>query len=410
MRILVLDGNQNQAVASVRSLANAGHQVLVGESSAWSKAGWSRSCESTFQYPSPQEDTAGFLARVAEVAGQKPGTLILPMTEATTLPLSAQRDQIFATGAKLVLPSHANVLLAFNKEETVRLAASLGVPVPKTSIIRDAQQALETSRNTRFPAVLKPRNSVETGPDGAVRATGRPLYAKNAEELMSAFLKMKNTCSHVLVQEFVEGEGTGYFALMRHGELRAEFAHRRIRDVHPTGSGSALRVSVEPDPQIRGYSLAILRALDWHGAAMVEFRQAPGGSPIFMEVNGRLWNSLPLACYAGADFPVWLAQLAERGDVDAVGQFKTGVLCRWLLGDCRHLAEVWRGAPPGYPKAYPGRLSTLLAVMTPVPGTFHDNFQWRDPLPELGDWLSFLERIFEENKKKRRRRENDGIV
>ena len=25
--------------------------------------------------------------------------------------------------------------------------------------------------------------------------------------------------------------------------------------------------------------------------------------------------------------------------------------------------------------------------MTPVPGTFHDNFQRADPLPELGDWL-----------------------
>src|SRR5258708_1502174 len=188
MRILVLDGNQNQAVASVRSLANADHHVLVGESGAWSKAGWSRSCESTFQYPSPKEDTAGFLARVAEVAGQKPGTLILPMTEATTLPLSAQRDQIFAGGAKLVLPSHANVLLAFNKEETVRLAASLGVPVPKTSIICDTQQALETSRSTTFPAVLKPRNSVETGPHGAVPATGWPLYSTNAGEVMSAFL------------------------------------------------------------------------------------------------------------------------------------------------------------------------------------------------------------------------------
>jgi hypothetical protein len=33
--------------------------------------------------------------------------------------------------------------------------------------------------------------------------------------------------------------------------------------------------------------------------------------------------------------------------------------------------------------------------MTPVPGTFHDNFQWADPLPELGDWLDFLERAFQ---------------
>jgi predicted ATP-grasp superfamily ATP-dependent carboligase len=393
MRILVLDGNQNQAVASVRSLASAGHRVLVGESSVWSKAGWSRSCESMFQYPSPQKDAAGFIKRILEMLTEKPGTLVLPMTEATTLPLSAQREQLFAAGAKLVLPSHADVSLAFNKEETVRLAASLGVPVPKTTVICDAEQALEASRITKFPAVMKPRSSVEMSSDGALRTTGRPRYVRNAEELMATFLQMKDICSHILVQEFSEGEGTGYFALMQHGELRAEFAHRRIRDVHPTGSGSALRVSVEPDPQAREHSLAILRALHWHGAAMVEFRQVPGGPPVFMEVNGRFWNSLPLACYAGANFPVWVAQMAETEDVEAMNHFQTGVLCRWLLGDFRHLVEVWRGAPAGYPMPYPGRLSTLLAVMTPLPGTFHDNFQWRDPLPELGDWLSFLERI-----------------
>jgi len=228
-----------------------------------------------------------------------------------------------------------------------------------------------------------------------VRGTGRPRYARNAQELLAVFRELRQMCSHVLVQEFVEGQGTGYFALMRQGELRAEFAHRRIRDVHPSGSGSTLRISVEPDPQVRQYSLAILQALHWHGVAMVEFRQVPGAAPVFMEVNGRFWNSLPLACYAEANFPVWLARMAETGDIEVVNHFRTGVSCRWLLGDFRHLVEVWRGAPPGYPKPYPGRLRTLLAVMTPVPGTFHDNFQWQDPLPEVGDWLSFVERAFQ---------------
>ena len=61
------------------------------------------------------------------------------MTEATTLPLSAHRDQLLAVGAKLVLPSHDDVLRAFNKEETVRLAASLGIVVPKTSVRSSAK-------------------------------------------------------------------------------------------------------------------------------------------------------------------------------------------------------------------------------------------------------------------------------
>ena len=113
-----------------------------------------------------------------------------------------------------------------------------------------------------------------------------------------------------------------------------------------------------------------------------------------MEVNGRFWNSLPLACYAGVDFPALVAHMAETGDVAKQDGFRTDVRCRWLLGDSRHLVEVWRGAPSGYPRPYPGKLRTLLSVITPVRGTYHDNFQWQDPLPELGDWLYLLKRLF----------------
>jgi predicted ATP-grasp superfamily ATP-dependent carboligase len=395
MRILVLDGNQNQAVACVRSLADAGHEVLVGEASPWSKAGWSRLCRGTFQYPNPERDAAGFITRISEIAKQQSGTLVLPMTEATTLPVSAQRDALLSDGARLVLPDHADVLRAFNKNETVQLAASIGMAVPTTVAVSNLEDARRACQLLKFPVVLKPRSSVEAVSDGDVRITGRPRYAKNPEELLARYEQLSQICSQMLVQEFVDGEGVGYFALMCRGELRAEFAHRRIRDVHPTGSGSAVRVSVEPDPDVRAASLAILKALRWHGVAMVEFRQLPGGPPVFMEVNGRFWNSLPLACYSGADFPAWLAELAENGDIESKLQFRSGVVCRWLLGDFRHVIEVLKGPPAGYPRPYPDRWRTMLSVLTPVRGAYHDNFQWRDPLPELWDWLNFLERAFQ---------------
>jgi predicted dinucleotide-binding enzyme len=37
MKIIALDGNENQAAACVRSLARAGHRVIVGATTAWSK-------------------------------------------------------------------------------------------------------------------------------------------------------------------------------------------------------------------------------------------------------------------------------------------------------------------------------------------------------------------------------------
>jgi predicted ATP-grasp superfamily ATP-dependent carboligase len=388
MIALVLDGNQNQAVASVRSLVRAGHTVIAGESAFWSKAGWSRASSGSFRYPSPRLQRDAFIEAIASFVRGKPGTLLLPMTEATTLQLSAGRDFLISSGAQLVLPDHADLLRAFDKQETTRLATSLGVAVPDSILITNSEQARDAVRSLRYPVVLKPRTTEEVSPRGKVLAAGRPRYARTPAQFDDAYQDVSQRSSAVLVQEFVEGEGTGYFALMRHGELRAEFAHKRIRDVYPTGSGSAVRVSIEPDPEIRRHSLAILTALRWHGIAMVEYRRKVGQPPVFMEVNGRFWHSLPLAIYAGVDFPALLASMAEKGDVAPCLHYRYGVRCRWLLGDFRHLVNVWKGPPAGYPGSYPGRMRTLVDVLTPVPGTFHDLFQWSDPLPELGDWFN----------------------
>jgi predicted ATP-grasp superfamily ATP-dependent carboligase len=395
MRILVLDGDQNQAVACVRSLARHGYAVLAGESHSWCKAGWSRFCTGTFRYVSPQSQPERFLEDLIAESQKQPGTLVLPMTEASTLVISAQRERFAAVSARLVLPAHSDLLRAVDKSQTTELAESLGMVVPKTLTLACSDAIPAAIQDVRFPVVLKPRTSAESPAHGGMRATGRPRYARNLAEMKKAFSAMRQTCTSVLVQEFVEGTGTGYFALMNRGELRAEFAHRRIRDVHPTGSGSALRESILPDPKIREFSLAMLRKLNWHGVAMIEFRLRNDGVPVFIEVNGRFWNSLPLACYAGADFPALLAQMAEFGDVEPPPAYKVGVRCRWLVGDFRHLVEVWKGRPTGYPGVFPGRWSTLLAELTPGSGTFHDNFMWNDPLPELGDWLHFAQQVAE---------------
>jgi predicted ATP-grasp superfamily ATP-dependent carboligase len=401
MRVIVLDGNENQAVAAVRSLAASGHTVVVGADSSWSKAGWSRSAVGAFIYPAPQTAMDAFLERIVVEVRKEPGTLVLPMTERTTLPISVRRDDILRAGGRLILPAHETVLRAFDKQQTTDLARSLGIAVPQTALISNRVEAEQFAQSGRFPVVVKPRSSEEMSADGRVSSTGAPRYAQNGAEFIAVYEEMNSRCSSMLAQEFVAGTGAGYFALMHEGGLRAEFAHRRIRDVRPTGSGSAVRESVEPDAAVRTAALSILRELRWHGVAMVEFRKRADGTPVFLEVNGRFWNSLPLSIYAGVDFPSLVVEMAEHGDIEVQTAYRAGVRCRWLLGDFRHLVEVWRGAPKGFPGHFPHRLRTLAEFFIPVSGTFHDNFMWRDPLPEAGDWLDFFFRKLPAGVKKR---------
>ena len=388
----MLDGNENQAVAAVRSLAAAGHEVHVAADSGWSKAGWSRFAKSQLRYTAPQRDARAFIADLVRFASASPGTLILPMTERTTLPISAERQSLLQVGAKLVLPDHAMVRRAFDKSATTALAESLGIAVPRTELLCDPPGAATEALAARleFPVVLKAATSEEIDGQQRVRATGAPVYAHNAAQFRAAHAEIARRASRVLVQSFVQGTGTGYFALAAHGTVRAEFAHRRIRDVRPTGSGSALRESAPLDPRVAAAGRRMLEALQWHGPAMVEFRVTADGTPVFLEVNGRFWTSLALAVHAGVDFPRLTAELAERGDIQPVTAYRTGVRCRWLLGDVRHLLGVMRGRPRGYEGTFPSRLRTLRDVLLPVPGTYHDHWRWDDPAPELGDWLHFL--------------------
>lgn len=392
MRAIILDGNENQAVAATRSLSRAGYAVTVGSAESWSKAGWSRDAAGSFTYPSPGSDPAGFIQRLTHELTRGGPAVVMPMTEASTIPVSLQRAELEAAGGMMLLPPHDVLLRVFDKRGMTELAKSLGIAVPRTWVVEAETDAAMLARELPYPVVLKPNVSQQRTAAGGSAPTGAPAYASTPAQFAAALAELRERCASVLVQEFVVGTGAGYFALMRSGELRGEFAHRRLRDVRPTGSGSALRESVAPTTAIRDASLALLRAVGWHGVAMVEFRIQADGTPVFLEVNGRFWNSLALAVHAGVDFPLGVARMAEHGDVAPLDTGRPGVRCRWLLGDARHLLSVWRGAPAGYPAAFPSRIGSMLAFLIPSPGTMHDNFALADPMPEVGDWLHFLGR------------------
>ena len=141
-----------------------------------------------------------------------------------------------------------------------------------------------------------------------------------------------------MLQRLIEGDGFGIFALCDHGEPRTLFGHRRIREQPPWGGVSVLRESVPLDDTATGYACQLLRALNWHGVAMVEFkRERSTGISYLMEVNARFWGSLQLAIDAGANFPLQAARLWLGQSLDPQPPYRVGIRSRWLLGDVDHL-------------------------------------------------------------------------
>ncbi len=360
MRVLVLGGNARSALAVARSVYRRGHEVWVGDSSRRCLAGASRSVARSLQYPSPMEDSESYVGWTRGVIEREQIDLLLPVTDECLHPLSEERS-LLPEKVLFPFPDHETLETANDKEKVLALAKKLGVPVPKTaSLAGESPTPEEAVDRMNPPFVLKPTRS-RIWKNGKAQATAVE-YAASPDEALDRWQSARVSKENLLLQERVEGDGTGYFALFWDGKVIAEFCHRRLREKPPSGGVSVLSEGIPISEEIRDFALSLLRALNWQGVAMVEFkRDRASGVPKLMEINPRFWGSLQLAIDSGVDFPALLVDAAQGKFPDRPPEYEPGRKLRWLLGDLDHLWIRWTHSDDRcpLPAGSPGRLGAM---------------------------------------------------
>jgi predicted ATP-grasp superfamily ATP-dependent carboligase len=304
-RVLVTDSARGCAIAVIRSLGRRGLDVIAADSEARSPGFYSRYASDRLRYPPPQTDPEGAVATLVQAARERRVDLVIPVTEAMVLLLSEGRDR-FAGISALALPERDAYARTRDKLATLELAGQTGVPVPRTELVTTGREAIAAASSLGWPVVVKPR-SASVFRDGRLVELFEVSYAETAEELRERMQRLEGR-SEVLLQEYYRGEGQGVELLFERGRAVAAFQHRRLREVPVTGGASSFRESVPLDPTLYDYSVRLLTALEWNGLAMVEFKLGDRG-PRLMEINGRIWGSLPLAVKSGMDFPARMVEL-----------------------------------------------------------------------------------------------------
>jgi predicted ATP-grasp superfamily ATP-dependent carboligase len=390
-RVLILDGETNQALACVRSLAQAGYEVLVASDRRLPLAAWSRHCRRRFRLAGQTLDAFATLRGWARTQGVN---IVLPLTERSCLLCNAERPEWESLKITIGCGPNDMLLRAFNKAETIRIAEACGVKVPPTRFPASLAECAAAADEVGFPCVVKPRwTNAWNGTEFLPRKS--PRYVSKGDDLMEAVLAAKQNDSWPLIQGFVSGKGRGVFALCDHGRVVAWFAHERLRDVRPTGSSSSLRRSIPLEARLREPAERLLAKLSWHGPAMVEFRDDGVGPPCLMEVNGRFWGSLQLGIDAGTDFPrLWVSVL--QGDtIESPIPYKEGLTLRWLLGDIKRLIYIWSGPPSGYHASYPTLWKGIRELLGSQPaGTRLEIWRASDPWPAIGELAEGLRGLF----------------
>lgn len=377
--VLVTDARRGAAVAVIRSLAAAGHRVVAADSGRVSAGRWSRCSDVSVLHPDPLIDGEGAAEAIARHVREHDVDLVVPVTEPVIAALRTAPD--WPASCRIAVEDDERLDVVRHKERTLELAATLGVPVPTSVRVATLAEARAAVGSIGWPIVLKPEASVAVDDDGRIHKF-EVAYARDDAQLERAMTRFEGL-TPVLLQEFCVGVGVGVEVLAHKGELLAAFAHRRVREVPITGGASSFRVSVELDPDLLQHAAELMRAIGWTGLAMVEFKVGPRG-PRLMEINGRLWGSLPLAAKAGMDFPARLVALLLDGppagralDTD----YRVGVRSRNLELELVWIAGVLRGPKATNPGTeFPARRDALrVAARLPLPADGYDILSWRDP-------------------------------
>ena len=235
-------------------------------------------------------------------------------------------------------------------------AAAAGLAVPRTLVFDTAEDLLAASERLDYPVVLKP--TVKSGATSVARCVTTP------DELTALALFMDWPC---LVQPYLSGALRAVSGVIHDGRLLA-CVHQDYLRTWPADCGvSSAAVTVSPDTDLESRLPALLE-----GHAGVFQVQLVGD--LVIDVNPRVYGSLPLAVAAGANLPA-IACAAEQGRVADLVRGRPGVRYRWLEGDLRRLLWGVRSA----------ELTPLaaLAALAPRRGTAHSVESLRDPGPLL---------------------------
>jgi len=382
---LVTPGNLRSSLAVTRSLGRQQIHVTVADEGRGGLAGASRYCQRIVRVPSPARNPEAFVRAIRDEVRRGRHRVLIP-TDDVTLSLVSQARSEFDGLVALPFPDFETIQTAHDKGALAALASEEGIPIPKTLVMRDPADLERAITHVGLPAVVKPRMS-RFPVGGQWKDGGAVHYVRTPSELGEAVRAVQQSIPCPLVQEHIPGEGTGIFALMNRGRLRAAFAHRRIREKPPSGGVSVLSEAVALDPQLLAHAERLLEALKWHGVAMLEFkRDARDGVAKLLEINGRFWGSLQLAVDSGVDFPYLLYRLAIDGDIDPVFTYRVGTRLRWWLGDLDWLFIRLRE---------PGRLARRLGAIPEFLGPTGrmgrgEVYRRDDPAPAIREFSQYL--------------------
>jgi FAD-dependent urate hydroxylase len=336
---LITDAAQRQGLVALRDLGRASVRICAVDRDPHTPAFASHWCDVALVVPDFVRDPNGFVDRLLQVCAERRPRALIPVHDGSVEALRARRTEVERV-VGLALGHEDALAIAVDKAQTLAIAETLGMRVPRGVLIGVGDDMAGALDEVGCPAVVKPTHTwVQTGEAG--RRLSAVLVSDRAEAL-SAIRGVLEEGTAVMLQEWLPGDREALSFFYAQERVWARFAQRADRTYPPLGGNSVLRESIPLPQDVTGDAERLIMEIGLDGYSEVEFRRDADGRPALMEINPRLSASVEIAVRAGVSFPRLLYAWAAGERLQAVDGYRTGRRIRWLGGDLQWLEEALR--------------------------------------------------------------------
>ncbi len=301
------------------------------------------------------------------------GWVLFPTRDETVAAISSHRATL-SDVYRVPTPDWRTIQWAWDKRNTHRLAAGLGIPVPRTWYPRDLDE-LEAI-DVPFPVAVKPAVK-----PAFMRATKAKAWrAETRVELAALFGRATAIVGpgETMVQELIPGDGRcqfAYCAFFRQGRPVASMVVRRLRQHPPLFGRASTYVETVDLPLLETLSERVLRAIDYYGLVEIEYKlDVRTGEHKLLDINARTWGYHSIGPAAGVDFTRMLFADQVEGEV-GVHRARAGISWMRLVTD----------APTALPQVIRGQLPARSYLRSLARVGVEAVFSREDPLPGVAE-------------------------
>jgi predicted ATP-grasp superfamily ATP-dependent carboligase len=354
--ILISGGKMTKALQLARSFHRAGHRVVLVESAKYRFTGHRFSWAVARFYTVPNPEEPGYIAALTAIVKAEHVDVYVPVCSPIASYYDAQAKQALAPQCQVMHGDPEVVQQLDDKYQFATAAATLGLAVPDSHCITDAQQVFDFDFSERSQEYI-----LKSIPYDSVRRLDLTKLPGHDRAAMTEFVRSLPISAHQpwIMQAFIPGQEYCTHSTVRDGELR----------MHCCCKSSAFQINYEmvDRPEITAWVKRFVKGLNLTGQVSFDFMETADGQIYAIECNPRTHSAITMFY----DHPGVAEAYLEPGTT-MIQPLPSSRPTYWLYH------EIWRlvthlTTSPAYARE---RLNIILQGKDAI-------FDWADPLPFL---------------------------